>query len=133
MYSIAGGYLFARLTVRQLREKRRAREHVSEGGMMRLETLIELKFHNSSFSSSNFSIRAFRACPLIKIRQTVPCRAIRGNSISVNSTLPPLYNNIYIYIYIYTYLYITLSLSLYIYIYIYIYIYMHTYSPLPPS
>ena len=42
----------------------------------------------SSRSSSNFSIRAFRACPLVEIRQTAPCRAIRGNSISVNSTLP---------------------------------------------
>ena len=31
-------------------------------------------------SSSNFSIRAFRAYPLIEIRQTVPCRAIRGKS-----------------------------------------------------
>ena len=41
-------------------------------------------------SSSNFSIRVVRAYPLIKVRQTVPCRAIRGNSISVNSTLPPL-------------------------------------------
>ena len=39
-------------------------------------------------SSSNCSIRALRACPLIEIRQTAPCRAIRGNSISVNSTLP---------------------------------------------
>ena len=50
-------------------------------------------------SSSNFSNRAFRAriyklysfeFPLVETRQTVPCRAIRGNSISVNSTLPPL-------------------------------------------
>ena len=41
-------------------------------------------------SSSNFSIRVFRAYPLIQIRQTVPCPAIRGNSISVNITLPPL-------------------------------------------
>ena len=41
-------------------------------------------------SSSNLSIRAFRAYPLIEIRQTVPGRAIRGNSISVNGTLPPL-------------------------------------------
>ena len=40
-------------------------------------------------SSSNFSIRALRACPLIEIRQTVPCGAVPGNSISVNSTLPP--------------------------------------------
>ena len=28
-----------------------------KGGMTRLETLVELKFLNSSFSSSNFSIR----------------------------------------------------------------------------
>ena len=50
-----------------------------EGVMIRLETLIELQFLNS---------RVFRACPLIEIRQTVPGRAIRGNSISVSSTLP---------------------------------------------
>ena len=43
-------------------------------------------------SSSNCSHRVFRAYPLIEIRQTVPCRAIRGKSISVNSTLPPLVN-----------------------------------------
>ena len=61
----------------------------SEGGMIRLETLIELRFLNSNFSSSKFSIRAFRAYPLIEIRQTVPCRAIQGNIISVSSTLPP--------------------------------------------
>ena len=42
-------------------------------------------------SSSNFSTRAFRACPLVEITQTVPCPAIRGNGISVNSTLPPSY------------------------------------------
>ena len=35
------------------------------------------------------SIRAFRAYPLIEIRQISPCRAIRGNSISVKSTLTP--------------------------------------------
>ena len=56
-------------------------------------TLIELKFLSSSFSCSNCSIRVVRAYPLIEIRQTVPCRAsraIRGSSISVDSTLPPL-------------------------------------------
>ena len=41
-------------------------------------------------SSSNFSARAFRVGPLMTIRQTAPCRGIRGNGISVNSTLPPL-------------------------------------------
>jgi hypothetical protein len=40
-------------------------------------------------SSSNFSIRAFRACSLAEVRQTPPCRAIRGSSISVSNTLPP--------------------------------------------
>ena len=54
-----------------------------------METLIELKYLNLSFSSSTNVIRAFRAYPLVEIRQTVPCRAIRGNSISVNSTLTP--------------------------------------------
>ena len=42
------------------------------------------KLFNSSFSSYNFSIRAFRADPLAEIIQAAPCRAIRGNS-SVNS------------------------------------------------
>ena len=41
-------------------------------------------------SSSDLSIRVFLVFSLIEIKQTVPCRAIRGNSsISVNSTLPP--------------------------------------------
>ena len=43
----------------------------SEGGMIWLETFLELKLLNSSF----------RACPLIESRQTAPRRAIRGNSI----------------------------------------------------
>ena len=42
--------------------------------------LIELKFLNASFSSSGCSNRAFRAYPLVEIRQTAPCRSIRGNS-----------------------------------------------------
>ena len=55
--------------------------HHSEGGMIRLERLIEL----------NCLIRVVRAYHLGQIRQTLPCRAIRGNSISVNSTpRPPL-------------------------------------------
>ena len=40
-------------------------------------------------SSSNCSILVVRAHPLIELRQIIPCRAIRGNRISVNSTLPP--------------------------------------------
>ena len=35
-------------------------------------------------------IRYFGAYPLIEIRQSVPYRAIRGNSISVSSTFLPL-------------------------------------------
>ena len=87
-------------------------------------------------SNSNFSIRAFRACPLIEIRQTVPCRAIRGNSISVNGTLPPSYvcrtsciasdarvrpvsclkcMCVCVYIYIYTHLSLSLYISLSLY------------------
>ena len=39
---------------RALRRSRKAgRERVSEGGMMRLETFMELKFLNSSLSSSS--------------------------------------------------------------------------------
>ena len=41
-------------------------------------------------SSSNFSIRVFRAYPLIEIRQAVPCRAIRGNSNLSQQYPPPL-------------------------------------------
>ena len=36
-----------------------------------------------------YPIRAFRAYPLIEIRQAAPCRAIRGSSFLVNSTLAP--------------------------------------------
>ena len=70
-------------------EDESAAERNAEGGMIRLQTLVELKFLNSSFSSSNFSIRAIRAYHLIETRQTVPCRAIRGDGISVSSSLPP--------------------------------------------
>ena len=62
---------------------------ISEGGMILLDTLVELKVINSSFSSSICLIRVVRAYLLIEIRRAVPRRAIRGNSISVNSTLLP--------------------------------------------
>ena len=52
----------------------------SEVGMIRLETLIELELLN---------FRAFRACPLIEIRRAILYRAIRADSISVKSSLPP--------------------------------------------
>ena len=50
----------------------------SEGGMIRYGWIPS--------SSSSFSIRYFRVCPLVEIRQAAPCRAIRGDSVSVNST-----------------------------------------------
>ena len=65
--------------------------------MIRLETLIELfelfeLFDFDSFYFELFDIFLFRAFrdPLVEIRQTAPCRAIRGNCISVNNSLPPL-------------------------------------------
>ena len=44
----------------------------SEGGTTRLETLIELEFLDSSFSSSNCSIRAFRPYPLAELDKRFP-------------------------------------------------------------
>ena len=61
-----------------------------KGGMIRLETLIELQILNSSFSSSFFLFEPFELIFLLKLLQTALCRAIRGNSISVNSSPPPL-------------------------------------------
>ena len=52
----------------------------SEAGMIRVEALIELKISQLEF---------FEPILLIELRTTVSCRAIRGNSISVNSTLLP--------------------------------------------
>ena len=53
----------------------------AEGGMIRFGTLIEF----------NFSICFFECILKLKLDKQLPgpCRAIRGNSISVNSTLPP--------------------------------------------
>ena len=73
-------------------------------------------------------------CPLVEIRHTILCRAIRGSSISVGSTLATplllavhgaaIYIYIYIYICVYIYIYIWFIC---IYIYIYVYMYMHIY------
>ena len=49
--------------------------------MIRLETLIELKSLNSRFSSLILVLKLDK----------LPCRAIRGSSISIGSTLPPFY------------------------------------------
>ena len=47
------------------------------------------QMYNSSYSSSNVSIRVVRPYHLMEIRQRVPCRAIRGSSISLNIPSPP--------------------------------------------
>ena len=103
-----------------------------------METLIEFKFLNSCFSSSNFSIR--------------------GNSISVNSTLSPPYDlfkcptdqigrflavgetligeqywwrltrGIYIYIYMYIHTYIHTCTFIHIHTHSYTFIHIHTHS-----
>ena len=52
---------------------------VSEGGMIRLESLVELKFLNSSFSSLS---------SYWNYRQAAPRRAIRADSITIDS-IPP--------------------------------------------
>ena len=50
------------------KSERRALALSGKGGDT-VGTLIELEFLDSSFSSNNLSIRAFRAYPLIEIRQ----------------------------------------------------------------
>ena len=83
----------------------------SEGGMIRL-------------SSSDLSIRAFRAYPLIEIRQTVPCRAIRGDSISVICTLPPSFC-LSVFLSFCLSIYLSIHLSIYIHATIHIHISIH--------
>ena len=55
-------------------EKRLTRRHINHGNWL------------NPHRAQTFQNRAFRAYPLIEVRQTVPCRAIRGSRISVNST-----------------------------------------------
>ena len=63
----------------------------------------------------------FELILLLKTRQTAPCRAARGSSISVSRTLPLL---IYVCMYVCIYIYIYTHMCVHIYIYIYIYIYL---------
>ena len=72
IYICICAYVHTYIYIYIYRERERDIGHSSEGSMIRLETLSELKDLNSSCSSSS----------------SVPCRAIRGSSISVNSTLP---------------------------------------------
>ena len=72
----------------------RCRPH-SEGGMIRLETLIELKLINSSFY---VSIHVFELILRLKLDKQLPVeqfeasRALRADSTSVSSTLHPSYS-----------------------------------------
>ena len=66
------------------------RRRGSEGWMARLETLVELEFIEFELFELKFlNLRAFRACPLVEIRQTILHRATRADRISVNSIIPP--------------------------------------------
>ena len=68
-----------------------------EGGIIRLETLIELKFLNRAFRSQILNIELFELILVLKLKKQLPVeqfeasRAIRASSISVSSTLPPSY------------------------------------------
>ena len=105
--------------------------------MKRFETLIELKFFNSSFPSSTFSIRAFRAYPFVlnldnqlPVERFEASRAIRGSSISVSSTLPP-HRCIYVSMYLMCPTYVThVSIDLPIYLSTCLPIYLSTYLPI---
>ena len=70
---------------------------LSEEGMIRLETLIELKcFEIRAFRAQIYQFELFELILLLKLDKQFPVeqfeasRAIRGSSISVSSTLPPL-------------------------------------------
>ena len=71
-----------------------------------------------------YKFEFFELILLLRLDKQLPCRAVRGNSISVNSTLPPLTFAYSLYI---LSLCLSISLSLYIYIYICI-IYIYTYT-----
>ena len=66
----------------------------SEGGMIRLETLIELEIVNSSFRTQISQFELFELILLLRLDRQLPVeqfeasRAIRGSIISVSSTLP---------------------------------------------
>ena len=46
-------------------------------------------WHVGCWNHRQTTLWNLRTYPLVELRQTVPCQAIRGNSISVNGTLPP--------------------------------------------
>ena len=103
-------------------------------------------------SSSAFSMRYFPAYPLIETRQTAPCPAIRGDGISVDSTLAPFlsllvslivivhilwcyYVHIYACMYVYIYIYICIAIDIHkerereneMYIHVHTHVYMYIY------
>ena len=77
--------------------RQRRQVGADHGGLARDDTVgnpsSSSSFVDSSFSSSSFSVRVVRACPLTEITETsqaAACRAIQGSFMSVGSTLPPL-------------------------------------------
>ena len=77
-------------------------------------------------SSSNFSIRASRACPLVGVRQTI-LSIVRFEPTVSQSTVPsPFLSKRSVYVFMYACMYVCMYVYIYIYtqlcIYIYIYI-----------
>ena len=116
----------------------------SQEGTIRLETLIELKLLNSSFSSSNYQ---FELCELILLLQlgkqlpveqflaTVPHSSVPSPSLMYDApcieerTGKQIVGHALYYTYVYIYIYICTYVCIYIYIYIkgYIHIYIYIY------
>ena len=61
----------------------------SEGGMIRLETLIELKFLNSSFSSSNTQCELFELILLSKLDKQLPVEQFERFESAVSQSAVP--------------------------------------------
>ena len=86
----------------------RLRDH-SEGGMIRLETLIELKF----------IIRAFELIQLLKLDKRSPAERFEA-TVSQSSVpcLPLFLYDMYMYMYMHMHMYMYMYICMYVYIYI---------------
>ena len=97
----------------------------SEGGMIRLETLIELKYLNSNFSSlSSYVLKLGNQLPVEQFEAEVS----QSNSIPPSLTCAPsrhIYISISLSLCVYIYIYTSIHMYIYIYTYVYIYIYIY--------
>ena len=114
----------------------------SEGGMTRLETLVELKLFDVIFPSCSILLKLDDATSVERFeptvsRSTVPLPLYYDTTIYYHITCTTYtYIHVYIYIYIYSmhiynYIY-THNVYVYKYIYIYTYVYVYTYVCIPP-